>query len=48
MLSLSPGEIEFITEGIAEGIRVDGRGRLDYRPFGLETGIISQANGSAR
>jgi exosome complex component RRP42 len=48
MLSLSQGEIDFIAEGIQQDIRVDGRGRLDYRPFSIETGIISQANGSAR
>jgi len=48
MLSLSPGEIRFIEEGIAQDMRVDGRGRLDYRPFTLETGIVSQTNGSAR
>jgi len=29
-------------------VRLDGRGCLDYRPFILETGLISQTNGSAR
>jgi len=48
LAALSPGEIRFIEEGVASNIRNDGRGRLDYRPFTLETGIISQTNGSAR
>jgi hypothetical protein len=38
----------FVEEGVAQNIRVDGRGRLDYRPFSLETGIVTQANGSCR
>jgi len=33
---------------VCANLRNDGRGRLDYRPFTLETGIISQTNGSAR
>mmetsp|Transcript_15210 Transcript_15210/g.16913 ORF Transcript_15210/g.16913 Transcript_15210/m.16913 type:complete len:282 (+) Transcript_15210:28-873(+) len=45
---LSSIEKQFIQEGVAEDIRNDGRSRIDYRPFTLETGIISQANGSAR
>jgi len=45
---LSPGEIRYIEEGVSHNLRNDGRGRLDYRPFILETGIISQTNGSAR
>eukprot|EP01126_Amoeba_proteus_P055967 TRINITY_DN697_c0_g1_i5.p1 TRINITY_DN697_c0_g1~~TRINITY_DN697_c0_g1_i5.p1 ORF type:complete len:289 (+),score=73.39 TRINITY_DN697_c0_g1_i5:86-952(+) len=48
MLQLSPGEIEFIVDGIKQDIRADGRARLDYRPLCLETGIVTQANGSAR
>lgn len=38
----------FIQEGIAQNVRMDGRGRLDYRPFSLETRLVAQANGSAR
>jgi len=48
MLQLSPGEIQFLSDGISQNIRNDGRNRLDYRPIILETGVISQANGSAR
>ncbi len=29
-------------------MRCDGRTRLDYRPIVLETGLISNASGSAR
>jgi exosome complex component RRP42 len=45
---LSPGEIQFIRNGVKENIRVDGRSRLDFRPIILETGLLPQANGSAR
>lgn len=38
----------YIEDGIAQNFRNDGRGRFDFRPFILETGIISQTNGSAR
>jgi exosome complex component RRP42 len=48
MLHLSPGEIHFLKDGIHMDIRADGRSRLDYRPFTLETGILAQANGSSR
>lgn len=30
------------------GVRVDGRGVLDYRELELETGVLDTANGSAR
>jgi len=46
--ALSPGEIQFIVDGIAQDVRTDGRSRFDYRPFTLETGLLSQTNGSAR
>jgi exosome complex RNA-binding protein Rrp42 (RNase PH superfamily) len=45
---LSQAERDYITEGVQSDLRADGRGRLDYRALVLETGIISQANGSAR
>lgn len=38
----------FISDGVAQNVRIDGRGRFDYRPYMLETGVISQTNGSAR
>jgi len=48
MKRLSSSEIKFLEEGIAKNIRTDGRGSMDMRPFVLETGILSQTNGSAR
>ncbi|CAH1762801.1 5399_t:CDS:10 [Entrophospora sp. SA101] len=45
---ISPSEIDFIFKGVDDNIRADGRGRLDYRQVSLETGVISQASGSAR
>ncbi|GAB5585592.1 hypothetical protein Unana1_00492 [Umbelopsis nana] len=45
---LSQAERDYITQGVHSDLRADGRGRLDYRAMVLETGIISQANGSAR
>lgn len=48
MLKISKAEQEYLIQGVEQGIRNDGRGRLDFRSYTLETGIISQANGSAR
>ncbi|GLT27448.1 hypothetical protein SLA2020_024450 [Shorea laevis] len=48
MVGLSVGERHFIQGGIAQDLRSDGRKRLTYRPIYVETGIIPQANGSAR
>eukprot|EP00761_Pharyngomonas_kirbyi_P001491 gb/GECH01001495.1/.p1 GENE.gb/GECH01001495.1/~~gb/GECH01001495.1/.p1 ORF type:complete len:297 (+),score=58.88 gb/GECH01001495.1/:1-891(+) len=47
-LSLSKSEEEYIIEGVTEDLRADGRGRLDFRGFNIELGIVPQANGSAR
>ncbi|KAK9768277.1 hypothetical protein K7432_001192 [Basidiobolus ranarum] len=47
-LLISPAERDYITKGIDVDIRADGRTRLDYRDIVLETGLISQASGSAR
>lgn len=44
----SEAERIFIADGIAQDVRNDGRSREDFRPFTIETGIISQASGSAR
>lgn len=41
VLRISPAERHFIEEGIHHNIRNDGRERLDYRHFTLETGIVS-------
>jgi len=48
MLKISHAERKFLEEGVAQGIRNDGRGNVDYRHFVLETGILTQTNGSAR
>ncbi|PON35836.1 Polyribonucleotide nucleotidyltransferase [Trema orientale] len=48
MVGLSLGEKHFIHGGIAQDLRSDGRKRLTYRPIYVETGVIPQANGSAR
>ena len=48
MLKLSQSEKQFIIDGVEQNLRNDGRARLDYRDFSLETGIVSQTNGSAR
>ncbi|KAJ8538674.1 hypothetical protein K7X08_029970 [Anisodus acutangulus] len=48
MVGLSVGEKNFIKGGIAQDLRNDGRKRLTYRPIYVETGVIPQANGSAR
>eukprot|EP00823_Brevimastigomonas_motovehiculus_P008388 TRINITY_DN7679_c0_g1_i1.p1 TRINITY_DN7679_c0_g1~~TRINITY_DN7679_c0_g1_i1.p1 ORF type:complete len:337 (+),score=93.48 TRINITY_DN7679_c0_g1_i1:91-1101(+) len=45
---LSSGEKQFITQGAELGVRNDGRGLLDYRQFTVETGVMQNANGSAR
>ena len=41
-------ERRFISDGVACDMREDGRARGDYRSFRIETGIISNTNGSAR
>ncbi|KAI8976959.1 ribosomal protein S5 domain 2-type protein [Pilobolus umbonatus] len=45
---VSPAERSYIEQGIQHDCRADGRGRLDYRHVVLETGLLSQASGSAR
>ncbi|KAJ6873944.1 exosome complex component RRP42 [Populus alba x Populus x berolinensis] len=48
MVGLSLGEKHFIQGGIDQNLRSDGRKRDAYRPISIETGVIPQANGSAR
>ncbi|CAN1189506.1 Exosome complex component RRP42 [Linum perenne] len=48
MVGLSAGEQHFIKGGIDHNIRCDDRKRDSYRPIFVETGVIPQANGSAR
>ncbi|KAJ4460100.1 putative exosome complex component RRP42 [Paratrimastix pyriformis] len=45
---LSAGERSFIEDGIAAGIRVDGRAPFTFREMTLEVDVLPQANGSAR
>ncbi|KAI8073074.1 ribosomal protein S5 domain 2-type protein [Gongronella butleri] len=45
---ISPAEKTYITEGIDNDCRADGRARMDYRTLVLEAGLLSQASGSAR
>mmetsp|Transcript_34590 Transcript_34590/g.58096 ORF Transcript_34590/g.58096 Transcript_34590/m.58096 type:complete len:290 (+) Transcript_34590:171-1040(+) len=47
-LVLSKAEQQFIYDGIVQNIRVDGRGREDFRAITLEQGVVPQASGSAR
>jgi len=44
---LSAGEVAYICGGAASNCRLDGRTRLDLRPFSVRTGVLPQANGSA-
>ncbi|KAN0028363.1 hypothetical protein ACTFIV_010205 [Dictyostelium citrinum] len=48
MQKISPSESLFIQQGVENNIRSDGRNRVDYRNFAIETGEIIHANGSAR
>ncbi|XP_078432128.1 3'-5'-exoribonuclease family protein [Wolffia australiana] len=48
MVGLSAGEKDFIRGGVEVDLRADGRHREDFRPILIETGVIPQANGSAR
>uniref|UniRef100_A0A6A7FX75 Ribosomal RNA-processing protein 42 n=3 Tax=Hirondellea gigas TaxID=1518452 RepID=A0A6A7FX75_9CRUS len=47
-LNLSEAEKRYLIDGVKLGIRVDGRGPLDYRQLELETSVLDTANGSAR
>lgn len=45
---ISDAEREYITQGVEQNIRNDGRGREDYRAVEVQLGVIAQASGSAR
>eukprot|EP00128_Syssomonas_multiformis_P018211 Colp12_sorted_trinity150504_noHs@17687 len=47
-MALSASEASYIINGIEQDIREDGRRRKDYRHFTIETGVVSNTNGSAR
>eukprot|EP00760_Papus_ankaliazontas_P004454 PhM_4_TR118/c0_g2_i1/m.54590/K12589/RRP42, EXOSC7; exosome complex component RRP42 len=44
---ISGGERSFILNGIAQDVRTDGRGRLQWRPFHITHGVVGRAHGSA-
>ncbi|KAF0695411.1 Aste57867_13760 [Aphanomyces stellatus] len=48
MLRISPSEKLYITQGIAQDVRADGRSRLSRRVLRVESGILSQSHGSCR
>jgi len=39
--------LNYLERGLIDGIRADGRSRLDYRYFSIESSVIEAANGSA-
>ncbi|KNC52398.1 exosome complex exonuclease RRP42 [Thecamonas trahens ATCC 50062] len=45
---VSPSEVAFLLQGVAHNLRSDGRSRTQLRPVVVETGLVSQANGSSR
>lgn len=44
---ISDGERKFVLGGVAQGVRGDGRAKMDFRHIELEVGTLPQANGSA-
>jgi hypothetical protein len=48
MFGLSTAERQFLIDGVELNVRNDGRSRLDFRHFTVETGLVTTANGSAR
>eukprot|EP00966_Prymnesium_polylepis_P208437 4829038-Prymnesium_polylepis.1 len=44
----SAAEQLYTLQGVADDLRDDGRGRLDFRHLTLEVGLFPQAGGSAR
>lgn len=45
---LSASERSYVLGGLVDGVRSDGRSRLGVRAVRVETGVVPQANGSAR
>lgn len=45
---VSATEAEYIRRGFEDGLRADGRGCMDFRQIEIDTGMITQATGSAR
>jgi exosome complex component RRP42 len=47
-MTIGQNERAYISQGIEHDIRTDARKRLEYNPFYIQTGVISQASGSCR
>ena len=47
-VDLSEAERTYILHGVQDDLRVDGRACEDYRHMEMETGVVSNTNGSAR
>jgi len=45
---ISSGERLFVTEGVEQNVRADGRARMDFRLFNVLPNEIEQAHGSSR
>ena len=48
MILISPTEKHFITAGIFDDLRADGRNKIQWRPFKISTNCLPQASGSSR
>lgn len=48
MLKISSSEKKYQIQGLDENIRADGRTRFEFRQLIIETGVLTQSNGSAR
>ena len=47
-LLLSEAEMAYIVHGVQDNLREDGRACDDYRHIELETGVLSNAQGSCK
>ena len=47
-LVLSEAEKAYIVAGVEDGFRTDGRSNEDFRTINIQTGIVSNTNGSAQ
>ena len=43
---VSAAELQYTLEGVALGLREDGRALLDFRHCSLDVGVLPQAGGS--
>eukprot|EP00659_Diplonema_papillatum_P018348 gene18348-28283_t len=47
-MPVSAAEEQFIEAGVAQNVRIDGRGRLEVRELVVNTGVMDNCYGSAR